>query len=100
MRKSGKNRFIKELEEVNRKSSPADMEMLRELNLMMKQIENIPRLPQTESTAPGDIHASRLHWNWSDIASVGVHDYIEPIDCISFAFDTVSGNCGTICADI
>ena len=53
MRKSGKNnRFIKELEEVNRKSSPADMEMLRELNLMMKQIENIPRLPQTESTAP------------------------------------------------
>ena len=46
------NRFIKELEEVNRKSPPADMEMLRELNLMMKQIENIPTLPQTGSTAP------------------------------------------------
>ena len=49
MRKTGKNnKFVKELEEVNRNSSPADMEMLRELNLLMKQIESIPNLPQTE----------------------------------------------------
>ena len=44
------NKFAKELEEANRNSSSADMEMLRELNLMMKQIENIPSLPQTEPT--------------------------------------------------
>ena len=49
MRKTGKNnKFVKELEEVNRSSSPADMEMLWELNLLMKQIESIPNLPQTE----------------------------------------------------
>ena len=46
------NRFVKELEKANRSSFPADIEMLREFNLMMKQIENIPTLPQTESTAP------------------------------------------------
>ena len=46
------NRFVKELEEANRSSSPSDIEMLRELDLMMKQIDNIPSLPQTESTAP------------------------------------------------
>ena len=53
MRKTGKNnKFVKELEEVNRNSSPADMEMLRELNLLMKQIESIPSLPQTEPNVP------------------------------------------------
>ena len=52
MRKNEENRFVKELEEVNRKGSPTDMEMLREFNLMMKQIENIPSLPQTEPPAP------------------------------------------------
>lgn len=52
MRKGEKNRFVKELEEVNRRVSPADMEMLREFNLMMEQIENIPSLPQTEPPAP------------------------------------------------
>ena len=53
MRKTEKdNKFAKELEEANRNSSPADMEMLRELNLMMKQIESIPSLPQTEPNVP------------------------------------------------
>ena len=53
MRNLRKNsRFVKELEKANRSSSPADIEMLRKLDLMMKQIENIPSLPQTESTAP------------------------------------------------
>ena len=46
------NRFVKELKKANHSSSPADIEMLRELNLMMKQIENIPSLSQTESTTP------------------------------------------------
>lgn len=52
MRKNGENRFVKELEEVNRKGSPVDIEMLRELDLMMKQVEGIPSLPQIELTAP------------------------------------------------
>ena len=53
MRKTEKdNKFVKELEEANRNSSPTDMEMLRELNLMMKQIESIPSLPQTEPNVP------------------------------------------------
>ena len=37
------SRFVKELEKANRSSSPADIEMLRKLDLMMKQIENIPK---------------------------------------------------------
>ena len=40
--------------------SSADMEMLRELNLMMKQIENIPSLPQTELTAPEEHPRQRI----------------------------------------
>ena len=41
------NRFVKELQEVNQNSSPASLEMLRDFNLKMKQIESIPSLPQT-----------------------------------------------------
>lgn len=53
MRKTEKNnKFVKDLEEANRNSSPADMEILRELNLMMKQIESIPSLSQTEPNVP------------------------------------------------
>ena len=50
MTKSGKNRFVEELEEVNRKSSPTDIQMLREFNLMIKRIEDIPGLSEAEST--------------------------------------------------
>ena len=53
------NRFVKELEKANRSSFPADIEMLWELDLMMKQIESIPNLPQTESTAPKE-HSRQL----------------------------------------
>ena len=52
MRKTEKNnRFVRELEEVNRNSSPVVIEMLRELDLIIKQIESIPSLSQTEPVA-------------------------------------------------
>ena len=47
MKKIEKNRFAKKLEEAKRNSPHADMEMLRELDLIMEQMESLPPLPTT-----------------------------------------------------
>lgn len=46
------NRFERELEEANRKASPADKQMLRDFYRIMRQIESMPILPEPESVAP------------------------------------------------
>ena len=61
MRKTEKdNKFAKELEEATSNSSPADIEMLRELDLIMKQLESIPILPQTEPNIPEERPRQRI----------------------------------------
>lgn len=52
MMETEENRFEKELREANRKASPADKELLRDFYGIMKQIENIPALPDPEPATP------------------------------------------------
>lgn len=52
MIETGKSRFEEELREANRKASPADKELLRDFYKIMKQVENIPVLPDTEPATP------------------------------------------------
>ena len=48
MRETENNRFVKQLEEANRKASATDKETLQEFYRIMKQIESIPELPDPE----------------------------------------------------
>ena len=48
----GIDRLVKELEEANQRSSPADRKVLQDFSLLIEQINSVPNLPPPEPRPP------------------------------------------------